>query len=499
MRNVCLGLFLCSLPLQSVEIGDSPVVVDAQFGYYDGHSIHLQGEVVLEHDLGTVSADEAMLSPALVNDKSHFSLLNLSDSIHVLLEGGGRFYCSQAELDFRTLTGCFTGSEEQRYVTYTDTVNDEGASIILRGERMMVVMNELSLDNDEPVSHQVQQIMADDHVTVDYNHEFMAAGDHLIYQRHAQVTVGNDAPMPGTIYLRPDLFHGTCQVTNASGDMIKAQEIGIDIPKQEVAFVDPRGAIYFSGIDDKRKRLDFSAAQLKWDNPTNVLTLRKDVVLYQNEMGKLTSDQVEVCQRPGGGLQELEWIRAKGKTEMTYDDPIQDDSHYLVCHGEVFIDTSQRVTILSSPMKDGTVLPENQVYFRDKRGSVYADKARLDYDTDGKNVSPRKLTLASQVRLINRTVDGQTVTGRPLQYALADVLEYLPVQQQMLLYADEDGRVLVYDRLNSVQISAPAVNIRRDGTTGKEAIEGLGDVRFCFAEGEQAMLMEQFANEESIE
>ena len=67
----------------------------------------------------------------------------------------------------------------------------------------------------------------------------------------------------------------------------------------------------------------------------------------------------------------------------------------------------------------------------------------------------------------------------------------------MVLYANEEQRVLFYDRLNKVQVSAPAVNIRRDGTTGKEAVQGMGDVRFTFADEERSALLENFDLDEA--
>lgn len=472
---------------------ESPIVVQAHLGNYDGYQIHLQGEVSLDHGLGVVQADQAWLFPSFQDCKTEFTQLRLSGGVHVLLDQGGCFHCADADVDFLEHTGVFFGSKYKQYVTYTGTIDQKERSIVLRGKRMSVVMEDFLEKGEKIGKHHVQEIVADESVTIDYNQEFMAAGDHLIYRRVFEKK-SQEFVMPGTIDLTPKGVNGICQVANFSGDMIRAEKIAIHIPDQTVWFFSPKGAIYFTGKTNERHRLDFSANNLCWNHRENILTLKDHVVLYQSEMGKLLGNHIQICQDPKQSIKTLKWIRSTGKTEMSYSDPINNDTHYLLCHGQIDIDAQLQVTTLQSPVIKGKIGKEKQVFFRDKRGSVYADQVRIIYDWKQEQIFPKKIVLLDNVRIMNRMeTDGGGISGKPLQYALADRVEYDPVTKKMKLLANDQGRVLVYDRVNNVQVSAPAVHVERDCKTGKEKIQGIGDVRFSFADTEKDEIIKRFS------
>lgn len=471
------------------------VIVDSDYADYDGQAVMLKGGVTLEHGLGRILARQATLLRDTPARKRKFSSLQLEEDVTVFLHDGGAFHCERADLDYSSRTGLFFGNEAQEYVTYTDSITNEqgdSAPIVLRGRQMAITMRHLG--TGQRASCVVNEIAADSNVTVDYDCEFMAVADHMVYQRYRQDLEGNmRAPMPGIIHLEPEGCDGVCQVTSRQGDLIKAEKIEIDIPHRRVRFHKPRGAIYVTKDWQNLQRIDFSADTLTWDRTNSLLTLQKRVVLYQKDLGKLTcTDEVRVCQDVRGGARELQWIKSNGITELTYIDEEGGEPHFLVCYGTVFVDSVRQLTTLESPIDDGVVAEGRQVFFSDSSGQVYADKMALDYVATERGLAPAKLTIEGGVKIMNDAVAESGARGSVIQYALADVVEYVPGTKQMCLYANEGGRVLFYDRFNKVQISAPAVNVRRDGSTGKKAVEGIGDVRFTFADHEKNTLAESF-------
>src|SRR5262249_30835599 len=79
----------------------------------------------------------------------------------------------------------------------------------------------------------------------------------------------------------------------------------------------------------------------------------------------------------------------------------------------------------------------------------------------------------------------QTAHSPLVQYALADRVEYFPKNQEALFSTKGSGRrVLYYDTANDMQVSAPALRIKRDQVTHKDSVKGIGDVRFNFVEHE---------------
>ena len=79
-----------------------------------------------------------------------------------------------------------------------------------------------------------------------------------------------------------------------------------------------------------------------------------------------------------------------------------------------------------------------------------------------------------------------------MQYALADELEYQPHSQEIVLKAQEGNRVLFFDKINGVQMSAPGLKIHHDSMKRKDTVQGIGDVHFTFVEKELEQLKKRF-------
>ena len=78
------------------------------------------------------------------------------------------------------------------------------------------------------------------------------------------------------------------------------------------------------------------------------------------------------------------------------------------------------------------------------------------------------------------------------QYAIADIVEYVPKTMEMSFFSSNNRRVLFFDKVNNIQVSAPALKIKRDAATKKDTIKGMGDVRFSFAENEARTAQKTF-------
>jgi len=468
------------------------IVIGTDVADYDGKEMILSGEVAFEHSMGTIVANQARI---VKEDKKALSLLRLEGDIKVFMWEGGTFRCACADLSHKEMSGSFYGDGMQEYVTYTDNLEDskgDSVPIVVRGKHMVVNVDQSWTEHSHPKTHAIGQIIADNNVTVDYDKEFMAAGDHMIYRRVS--AVDSDALLPGMIDLFPDEgLQGVCQVTSRQGDIIKAERIAIDLPKQLVAFNKPKGAIYVTHNEEDLQRVDFSADHLVWNQPADLLTLQDNVALYQKRLGKLTStDKVQVCHSVTDSSRELKWISSSGKTELNYDENDRGLHHCLICYGPVFIDPITCVTRLQSPRDGDSVQEGKQVFFSDRKRQIFADSVVLEYAVDQGGMEPKKLVLEGSVRIMNDSFFDAQYHGNSLQYALADVVEYFPDTQAMHMYARGDKRVLFYDCLNGVQISAPAVNVRKDNSSGKKAVEGVGDVRMTFAENEIKTLVDSF-------
>lgn len=79
--------------------------------------------------------------------------------------------------------------------------------------------------------------------------------------------------------------------------------------------------------------------------------------------------------------------------------------------------------------------------------------------------------------------------GQPtFQYLIADGVHVVPEESCASLFSKSPSRVLLYDQINKLEMSADGVKVRWGEKIGEERIEGLGDVRFSFDQKEKGII-----------
>ena len=104
--SLCLSAFFFSADALEAE-SKIALIFEAQEAVYDGKQIALSGDVFLEHDLGTLSAGQALLTRAAEDKKIHLSRLDLYNQVKFALVEGGELDCAEAHLDQETNLGEF--------------------------------------------------------------------------------------------------------------------------------------------------------------------------------------------------------------------------------------------------------------------------------------------------------------------------------------------------------------------------------------------------------
>lgn len=492
------ALMLSLLVLGTLVADDDMMMIDSAQADYDGRQITLSGSVIVEHDIGKITANHMVVTPEEDQKKVRLAYLKMNDDVRISLKDGAQLSCSTAELDYVGLRGRFLGGSQHEYVVYTENCKDKAgvkSALLLKSRLMSVKIGKEEGTKASPKS-MITEMVAENNVTVNYNNDFIAASDYAMYQRHQpNASDPNPSHIPGLISLRATDQNGVCQVTNRNGDLIRANQICIDTNKRHLFFAFPKGAIYAAQQTGGVDRIDFSSDSMTWDEPRDLLTLHDHVVVNQKGVGRLSNEkEVLVYQYNKNGKKQLRSVESVGKTLLDYIDEDKGMTHHLVCHHKAILDHEHLQTILESPVdENGNVLEGKQVYFQDALGEVYADKAILDYDyTGGHNITPRQVTLIGNVRILNRKSEDVEETGTLMQYALADKVEFYPETHEMVFSSTGKKRVLFYDKGNNVKVSATALKIKREPGMKSESIQGVGDVRFSFADKEFDQIRKQF-------
>lgn len=486
---------------------DQSVVINSTYAEYNGKHIFLSGDVKVDYDLGTISANAVELIPETVEKTSQFNKVILTDDVKIALKDGGLLTCAKGNINYLTKEGYFYGDPEHEYVVYTEQCKDKSGiavPLIVKSHQMTIRLEAEEVKSSEASHNCINAITTDGNVTVNYNNDFIAAADHGNYQRKVEAQKGVQETLPGLIFLRSMSDPGVCQVTNRNGDLIKASHICIDTIKRHILFAYPQGALFYPSPASKEnaetERIDFSSDTLTWDDQEHVLTLCDHVIVNQQGLGTITTEEkLQIFQHTVQGKQCLKSIESNGTTHLKYIDKEKELAHTLTCYGKAVVLHDQLKTILESPCDDkGNVIKGKQVYFQDDMGEIYADKLTILYTMIEGEATPSKLILEGHVRILNQGAIDPEKTKAFLEYALADRVEYSPQAKEITLSASPKRRVLFFDRINNLQVSASSLKIRRDEATKKELVQGQGNVRFSFVKHELEEMKKQFHLEEFL-
>ncbi|MCP5469057.1 MAG: hypothetical protein H7A36_00935 [Chlamydiales bacterium] len=195
----------------------------------------------------------------------------------------------------------------------------------------------------------------------------------------------------------------------------------------------------------------------------SVITLTGKVHV-ENEMGELFAD-VAILTKDEAKTTRIDFPWIELKQNVRFD--LEQGRHLLCDHA--FLDYTKKTSLIVG----------SQAHYSDDHGEVFANRAVIDYEEDGKQLRPTKVTLYDDVRMVNREKE---------QYALADTVEYFPAEERMILKGE---CVLFYDKERSVELSAKEVHAKRDEEK-RESVRGIGNVRFLFGASEMDKLEQRF-------
>lgn len=475
-----LSLTLCHL--RAVPTLDSEIKISAMQTEYNGHQLLLTGNVLIEHEFGSLSSGKASAPLRKGKGDPRFTL---EEQVVISLSGGGSLCCSRATLNGQSMRGKFyslPGNPPIRYQGYTEDSQGVLTPLGVSSDYMCLQMDR----NSEAEDYHVEALQAEGDVRIRYGPDIKAQADFANYSYAGRDSA--HSPFPGTITLWPRR-ESQCTVYRGSLDHIKAQKIRIDTVTHQIAFSCAMGEFFLMQDNVPKDRIDFSANHIQWLEKEDLLQLRGDVSFHEREMGSVTTEELVTAQFIWkGGKRDLHHIKTQGPTHIVYHDFNKGTKHTVYCPGEVWIDHTKKCAYLNG-LAQGSA-STSQIHYRDSLGDLYADRIILWYSQEEEEPQLTKLVLEGNVRMRNIAALDAEDTQPGQQYAWSDQAVFLPQKRELTLSAETSGRVLFYDKVRNLKMSAPGIQVRRDGSGDKKTIQGLGNVRFTFARHE-ALKMEQ--------
>ncbi|HAZ15224.1 MAG TPA: hypothetical protein DCY54_01040 [Parachlamydiales bacterium] len=460
--------------------------VSSTHAEYDGNALLLKGHVILNHGLGKMNAEEAVLQKQETGREFPFSFIHLEKGVSLQLKDNAELLCDKADLDFQTLKGSLFAQEEER-VVYTD-LTGKGTPVKLFGKEVDLEMSH-SEGEDKKSSYHIEAIWAKQAVTLHYDTDFILEA-HLAHYRkspapHAQQQ--GFADFPGTITALPQEGGDRCHLHHL-GDLIDSTKAEIDLLQRRFTLYHPIGHLVSSLVPHSaNSAMRFHADTLFWDEPKKSLTLNKNIHVQDSALGTITAEEeLKLVQEKRGEKSFIKTLATKGKTRLDYLPAGDLTPQLLMCHGSMRLDRNKLQALFLSPEIHGVVPEDRQVYYQESRLAALADKGTLDFAVLESQLTPVSLTLMGNVRLF--ALGKET----PNRCSLADRLVYAPTTRTLILSSNPGKRVLFWDEAQALCISAQEIHITQDPSNEKESIKGVGNVKFSFTSEESALLHQLF-------
>lgn len=160
------------------------------------------------------------------------------------------------------------------------------------------------------------------------------------------------------------------------------------------------------------------------------------------------------------------------------------DIQEVVAEGDVKLDRNREWelradrAIYDKEKNTITCTSDSSVHFQDVKGRMFAKSAVFD-------LTSQECILVGDVKMIHRE-------GPLEQFAIAERVILSKEKKEARFFAQKGGKVLFYDRVNRLQMSAPQINIVKDPVTNQDAVKGVGKVRFHFKDEEYERLRQYF-------
>lgn len=436
MKNTLLLLAFLSPLLAEIPSSD----ISSDHAHYDGEALVLKGHVQVEHELGILKADEAILNKG--KSALEFSTIQLEDQVSIFFEEQGNLYSEKAFFDLQTLSG---------------TISSKEYPVIYKGKDYDLFCKTMDLTlKEEENRYTLENLTANQDVQIESRTGFTINCDQACYEDDELIASGKTP----------------CALTHDE-DKVLAQTVTYDLKTSLLTLEDPKGSLSSLFFPDNPERnCHFSAKLLIWDHNLDLLTLKRDISIQDPAFGTLQGkDLFSLKQRKLFGKRTLQTIETQGETTL-----ITNENEALTNYGTMKLDRDELFITCDNP-------PGKRLKYEKEDLLLYADSARIEYAFQGLEMKPHAIYLDGNVQILSHDL------SKPLRKGIADHILHDPIVKETHLIADEGNHVLFWDEEKKLSLSAPEILIQHGE---EDLVKGLGTVRFTFTEEEGKKIDELF-------
>lgn len=460
--NKIIFLFLLVSAIECAEFEFS-----ALNSTFSNDTLELDGSVFLNTPFGTIEADYAEATGD-VNKLLKKGNFVFSQNVVIELKGGQKIFCDKASLNTAAMEGECLGIKTS-------------IKMISADKKLSVSCKLVSFSYKESEKHSafIEEMRGVGDVVITMNTGVTASGDviHLVNSQEdkilSQYQLMANAP-------------NQCLFTTPFGLKIESPKI-LFSEKEFIRFYDPKGECLSQG-----EKMEFSSTFLTWLATKNAMVLEGKSLITMQPLSWQTDGIVTLffddkkalaLETPSKNLWKAIPVAIDAKGDMIFSNSKRGmtlntvgKAHYSAKDYHLIIEKDELASQIQIVDQFGQIFSNSVIFMLNPKGVTPFDIETVD--------------LLGNISLINKMFSSKEQEA--LQYILADSAKIVLKTESALFNANKGKRVLIMDKINRMQVSAPSITVKKDKGVIPFSIKGNGDVRFSFKEEELAEIKKRF-------
>lgn len=230
---------------------------------YNGTGLKLSGQVIIEHPLGKMEAQEALLDKPSGKTDESFNEIHLMNTVRIALKDHGQIVCEKADFDLTTLKGSLEAKKGEK-IEYFNQLSDK------QPLELHCQNAELQFETIKQSAPLLNSILALGAVEIIYGDGFHLYSEAADFSKSSLI-----ASSPSGTPCR--LSHGD--------DHLEADRLQLFPKESKIAIQHPKGKFRSLGLTENSS-LSFECDELIWDQDQKLIHFQSKVVIDEPTVGR---------------------------------------------------------------------------------------------------------------------------------------------------------------------------------------------------------------------
>jgi hypothetical protein len=234
---------------------------------YDGNNLKLSGDVVIEHPLGKMHAEEALIERPDEQSES-FDAIHLCNAVRLELKEYGKLLCQSADFDFKTLTGNLKAKSGEK-ISYLHHCSQKlplemksplAHLLFEKGQKGFPLLTGISILGGVEASYAGTFALTADHAHLDRNRlQAFSSNDTLCHLKHGE-------------------------------DIVEAKQIELKPDTETLTLAQPKGHFHSLSLNPGAE-LVVQCDTLLWNNEKKHLEFKSNVAITESSLGQVQASE----------------------------------------------------------------------------------------------------------------------------------------------------------------------------------------------------------------